>query len=236
VPAAIPALSAASAAPASGTRPEAKFCALNWAREDIRHQLRRKIMPKIGLPARAGTALATAFASLTTFSAPIQTALADKPSTPVTVVNPAATPALSSDVDNPGRTPYQVVKGPEEGCGRFVNCTYDFPVVPAGHRLIIQHVSGSLFTTPSTLDNVMVTLSFRPIPTTTGLASIWFFAPVKGGHAIFDQPVLFYVESGSSAQVEVSTNFDGITADFGGVTLIGYMIDCANISCAPITN
>src|SRR5260370_5648446 len=120
-------------------------------------------MPKIVPLARHSMVMCAALVSLAIVTAPIQKALGQKPSTPVTVVNPevpvtvdnpatnpvptsvvnpATSPALSSSVDDPGRIAYQSVKA--QDCFSTSGCAFSFPVVPPGHRLVIQHVSGEL--------------------------------------------------------------------------------------------
>jgi len=113
-------------------------------------------MPETVTPARCRIAI---LAALAIFDGPIESAFAQKPSTPVTVVNPevpvtvvnpATSPALTSSVDDPGRIAYQTVQEPQ--C-TLNSCDFVFPDVPTGHRLVIQHVSGDLFLagTPSAM-------------------------------------------------------------------------------------
>ena len=179
-------------------------------------------MPKIVPPARCGLAVFAALAGLAIINAPIQTALGDKPSTPVTVVNPATSPALTSNVDDPGRIAYQTAQEPE--C-TLNPCDFSFPDVPAGHRLVIQHVSGELFLalTPSAI--------FVRLAGTGFLNRSVFFAPFVGRNSLFDQSVLFYYDAGQVPGVEISlagTNFAGGQI----VTLTGYLLDCTAVPCS----
>jgi hypothetical protein len=106
---------------------------------------------------RAATAFA-AFASLVLLAAPIERAFAGPPSMPVTVTNPATSPvpttttnpatnpALTSSVDDPGRVAYASTQSIPTTCAGVSFCsTINFPAVPTGHRLVVQHVSGSVF-------------------------------------------------------------------------------------------
>jgi hypothetical protein len=85
--------------------------------------------------AAAGVAAAFA-ASLTVFVAPIEGARANPPTIEVTVDNPTTDPALTRNVDDPGRIAYQstaacVLNGP--------SCSFNFvPVVPKNHRLVSE--------------------------------------------------------------------------------------------------
>jgi hypothetical protein len=111
-------------------------------------------MPNSRFMARHGAALFGALAGLIILATSAEKALGDKPSTPVTVTNPdtspvpttvtnpSTAPALTSSVDDPGRVAYQSITG--QVCANPNQCVVDFPAVPQGHRLVIQHVSGSV--------------------------------------------------------------------------------------------
>src|SRR5260370_15220841 len=62
-------------------------------------------------------------------------------SSPVRVMNTSAAPALNSRIDDPGRIPY--ISPFSNGCST-TTCNYTFPPVPAGPRVLIQHVSSDL--------------------------------------------------------------------------------------------
>ena len=59
----------------------------------------------------------------------------------VHVTNPATAPALFLNENDPGRIPYQSFQGVP--CSA-VPCIASFPVVPANHRLVVQHFSGEI--------------------------------------------------------------------------------------------
>ena len=158
----------------------------------------------------------------------------------VQVSNTSANPVPTVELGNPGRIPYRVAQ-PPYNCDVQPVCLMQFPTVPAGHRLVIQHVSGGLdmIYTPT---NVSMTLS-----TSTTLLSN-FFAPVAGpfGGGIylsyFDQPVLGYVDAGDAPQLNMVI---GSPATYGAqqaffakaamqVVLSGYELDCTIAACAPI--
>ena len=63
----------------------------------------------------------------------------------VQVANTAANPAITSNINDPGRIPYQssVQAGATCPSGGFI-CSWEFGNVPAGHRVVIQHISGTL--------------------------------------------------------------------------------------------
>jgi hypothetical protein len=178
-----------------------------------------------------------ALASLAVVAAPIQEALGDKPSTPVTVVNPSTGPALTSSIDDPGRIAYQSVATLNSSGSHCAatSCNFSFAAVPQGQRLVVQHVSGLLYFN-GTPDAVTVQL---------GNGS-GFFAPFVDNESLFDQPVLYYVDGGTSPVVNVSllvpvsqsggagTSKDMFTADPQSVTLTGYLLNCTVSPCAAI--
>jgi hypothetical protein len=134
-------------------------------------ELREDSMPNSGFVARRGAAGFAALVSFVLLAVPLERALADKPSTPVTVVNPTTSPvpatvvnpstspvptavvnpstnpALTSSVDDPGRIAYQSAS--MGSCGGANQCSIGSPALPTGHRLVIQHVSAAFgFTAP----------------------------------------------------------------------------------------
>jgi hypothetical protein len=73
-------------------------------------------------------------ASLTALVAPIDGARAASPTSNVVVVNPATEPALTRNVDDPGRIAYQS----SSTCDLAGNtCNFIFPKVPTGHWLVV---------------------------------------------------------------------------------------------------
>jgi len=155
-------------------------------------------------------------------------------STLVSVVNPGTSPVHTSSVDDPGRIAYQSNSDMTGQCTQQQSsCQFVFPFVPAGHRVVVQHISGSI--------------SYNTAPTviTVGARSFGtedvsdFYAPIPPGLAFsqFDWPALFYVDSGERATVTVTLY--GNSSNFGGLerqslTLTGYELDCTVAACAPI--
>jgi hypothetical protein len=146
-----------------------------------------KTMRKIVPSACYCAAFFAALMSFITLAASVERTRADKPSTPVTVTNPATDPALVSDIDDPGRSAYQSAST-NDSCAGQNNCLISFPAVPPGHRLVIQHISGQLaFTGDPGYIRASLSLS-REIP------SSLFFVPFHGNVSLFDRSVLFYVD------------------------------------------
>jgi hypothetical protein len=188
---------------------------------------------------RGGAAIFAALTSLAVFLGPLERALADKPSTPVTVVNPqvpvtvdnpATMPAFTSSVDDPGRIAYQSKVRPTlTDCGGGSECTFNFSKVPNGKRLVIQHVSGVLqFDGTPSVSIFLVNNDHT--------ASSTFFAPSVNKLSVFDQQVLVFFDAGATPSVLAAA--DG--ANFlpavvtQVMTLTGYMLDCNASPCAPI--
>jgi hypothetical protein len=179
-------------------------------------------------------AMFAALASIAIVSAPIERALGNEPSTPVTVV---------SNIDDRGRIAYQSDKFNNNCILNF--CEFSFPEVPRGHRLVILHVSGDLQFRENA-DSVGVRLRIGEGGGAILLSA--FFAPLGGseffprGSSLFDQPVLAYVDP---ADIPSTTPGVGYFVDvvvrggtFGGVvqrvTVTGYLLDCTASPCAPI--
>jgi hypothetical protein len=149
---------------------------------------------------------------------------------PVRVMNTSAAPALNSRIDDPGRIPF--IAGFSNSCSGSL-CSTTFLSVPAGHRVVIEHVSA--------------TLSFNAAPGTvvgfvssTGPTSPVNFAfSAIGNAALFDVPVLYYVDGGQSPVVQFSTCFVNCGVAFNpnaaqNLTLVGYELDCNAAPCSAI--
>jgi hypothetical protein len=147
----------------------------------------------------------------------------------VTVVNPATNPARTSSVDEPGRAPYQFFKNLQPCSGGV--CQVTTPTVPAGKRLVVQHVSAfGALTSPGNFVEVVVSSSSSVLST---FAPPLFGNPAGAQGFAFDQIVQGYVDAGSEVTVFISTNgsFNNAASDF---VVTGYLIDCTVNECAPI--
>jgi hypothetical protein len=189
--------------------------------------------------------------SLAIVTAPGQEALGGQSSTPVTVVNPSTDPALTSNIDNPGRVAYQsVVIGQQSGatCAGSSSCTFSFMAVPHGRRLVVQHVSGALTFngTPDTIEVLLSSLGIESKNTAPPAFSAFFAGSVDNA-SWFDQQVLVYFKGGSTPLVTVtSLAASGASGSGAGkqapaftgatqpVTLTGYLVNCNLIPCAAI--
>ena len=172
--------------------------------------------------ATAGVAAALA-ASLTTFVVPLGGARANPPASNVIVVNPATGPALTRNVDDPGRIAYQS----EAACLLIVEvsvCDISFSEVPKNHRLVVQHVSIELTTTATSLP-----VTF--LGGANGGFSSFIAQPGIGSLIQVDQPVLQYFDAGSKPILNVNGD---LTLTSGNATISGYLLDCATTPCQPI--
>jgi hypothetical protein len=148
----------------------------------------------------------------------------------VLVTNPATAPVLFLNVNDPGRIPYQ---SEVLGTCDANACITFFPVVPANHRLVIQHFSGE------------ITFSGSPSPLAAVLRGAAGFGPAQSSsmvtanipaqgpfHAtsLFDQSVLLYFDAGKQPLTQVSAP----NIQFADITLTGYMLDCTIAPCAAI--
>jgi len=161
---------------------------------------------------------------------------------PTSVVNPGTSPVLGSSVDEPGRIAYQSTVSMSGQCTVGNACGFQFPVVPSGHRVVIQHISGAVTLTPVSTGAAPTTIYVQILgPTNNNLAA--FFAPigVSNSSALFepfDEPILLYVDGSTAVSVTVVIN--GGTGGFEGgsspqfVTFMGYELNCTQVACAPI--
>ena len=128
------------------------------------------------------------------------------------------------NADDPGRIPYQsTLTGTPGPIFQFF-----FPLVPAGHRLVIQHISGDLH-----FNAVPTSPAAEAVVFATGGGSA-FSATFTRNIASFDQLVQLYVDGGDAAQVTVNPLSANAQALSGFLTLTGYLLDCTAAPCAKI--
>ncbi|MGO9260986.1 MAG: hypothetical protein ACLQU1_32460 [Bryobacteraceae bacterium] len=142
----------------------------------------------------------------------------------VQVANTASAPAIASLIDDPGRVafvqPYSI------NCSGYT-CTFTSPfAVPAGHRVVIQHVSGVL-----NFDSAPSFVFAQVVP------PVYFNVPLgtAGVTIYFDQPILYYFDGGQIPEV-VFYSGTPFSANGQNLTLIGYELDCTAAPCAAIAN
>jgi hypothetical protein len=141
-----------------------------------------------------------------------------------------AHPALVRSVDEPGRVPYQYaieLSSNDSRCGGNPahNCFVVFPAVPAGKRLVIQHVSATQF----------VDAGFDAAATVqSGSSGLHLEIPpggyqLLGGTAknfIFSQAVHGYVEAGDAPSMSIYTLGPGVNNSLNRYYFIsGYLVN-----------
>jgi hypothetical protein len=147
----------------------------------------------------------------------------------VEVVNPGTSPVHTSSVDDPGRIPYRVTIDMSTQCNGGDVCLFVSPVVPAGHRVVVEHVSsrtGADTTSAPAIVDVYAGDQTTPIVTS-------FYISSGAAGIAFDQPVLLYIDSSNSVTILigfVGAHFSSLV----NLTLIGYELDCTVAACAPI--
>ena len=188
---------------------------------------------KRGLMAAGALALAAAFLNVT---APkiVHAAVAAL----VQVANTTANPAIVSNMDDPGRIPYQsqgvYSPGPTECISE--GCLLHFGPVPANHRLVVQHLAVRLVFNQAP---GQVSLDYTGTGFGGGLTSApAAFNNLSAGLVIldaFELPVQFYVDQSQSFQVSMlAANLGGFLG--GSVTATGYMLDCTAAPCSAIAH
>jgi hypothetical protein len=154
----------------------------------------------------------------------------------VQVANTTANPAITSNMDDPGRIAYQaqIIGTTTANCFPG-GCAFTFAPVPAGHRLVIQHVSMFILANANSVParvlvqaGIGVTAAAEFLVTNQDTRSSL--------HEIqFDQSVLLYVDAGVSPFVTIGASIDTTDVDNGQIaTLFGYMLDCNAAPCSPI--
>jgi len=142
---------------------------------------------------------------------------------------PATIGLPTVNVDEPGRIPYWSAVSAK--CNGTV-CTGTFNAIPAGHRLVIQHVAGDMTTQDPTTDATRVLISFSnkfqfdSFPTAPFVTGVFVGA--------FDQPAEFIVDAGQTPIVQVHSGV--LQMDTFNPVLIGYELDCTKNACAPLAN
>ena len=167
----------------------------------------------------------------------------------VRVTNPATEPVLTSRVDEPARVPYQVqLSGASAiSCGSQLStvvCGGRINGVPAGKRLVVQSVSGTLISNSSPTNGQILVATESNSASYFGVPSISTFPniiaipgqpPFADGHSnvYFQSHLTFYVDGGMPAQVYISLS--GATSGSNAfITVTGYVIDCTAAPCMPI--
>ena len=141
--------------------------------------------------------------------------------------------ALVQSVDEPGRNPYQEHKS-TGSCSGSTQCNLFFAPVPAGKRLVLTHINGTVDVTNGTLPTVSVvaTFSISPVPA-TATAPMLAFTGVRGainsqsGTRIFiNHTAQAYFVSGELPTVQYALNGTGDTINgFASMMLTGYLVN-----------
>ncbi len=136
--------------------------------------------------------------------------------------------ALVSNVDDPGRIPYQLA-----GSCNFTSgvCDVHLPKVPDGKRLVLTHVSGEVDENlpAGTLINVRVLgRSIIHLPVTyignyLGLNSF-----------VFDQQVLLFSSPTDNTLAQIYLGAPANIDSFAEFNFTGYMLDCTTGPCAAV--
>lgn len=144
--------------------------------------------------------------------------------------------ALVKNTDEPGRLPYQHrVDFPNANCNT-TTCVLPFPAVPAGKRLVIQHVSiiasASTNTPPNWVAFGEASSPNVAAPNTENIAIVQPFftqGPSQGGVSFWalDREVLVYYDPGAIPKLKISvpTSFSTFVSN---ATVHGYLIDATN--------
>jgi hypothetical protein len=133
--------------------------------------------------------------------------------------------ALVKNIDEPGRTPYQS----SQFCSTPGNtvCSADLTPVPAGKRLIVQHLSG-LVSCQSINANCELQFNYVLLGTKGQFSFIGgdaAYAPMQtsaNSLTAINQDVRLYVEPGGVPEYQMIFNSGPVAAN---VTITGYLVD-----------
>lgn len=137
-------------------------------------------------------------------------------------------PALTQNMNEPGLNPYLVSIQPEQdtsncqpGNPPFASCTFVFPVVPLGKRLVVTYASAAYYLSPgATLAEAFLSA------TGTGFVQL-ALRPVQSGivadRQVVATPVTFYVEPGESPRF-LLRGFDILDGRTATLSLAGYYV------------
>jgi hypothetical protein len=153
----------------------------------------------------------------------------------VQVVNTTANPVPNLDTERIARIPYESTQQPTGNCpsGSGVQqCIFDFTPAPAGYRLIVQSVSGSVSLQPGTTAPPTAIL----INGDNGRYTYWSFTGTLGQtlsgamYSGFNQPALAYYDPGDSGPaMYLVANYQAGVGQY--MTLTGYLENCAVAGC-----
>lgn len=162
-------------------------------------------------------------------------------STPVQVMNTSAAPAIATSIDEPGRAPYvSSVLDLGKNCGLGFECDFNFPQVPAGHRLVVQEFSGFIQLTFNPSAWIEVFLSASGATSSEGQfivnATSFGNTTFGGTRASFTQAFHAYFDAGDTPVISVQARNSNFPSDNSTevATLKGYLIDCTAAPCAAI--
>lgn len=146
----------------------------------------------------------------------------------VQVMNTTANPVIASNMDDPGRIPYEKRSNPSTCIPG--ECFFDF-VVPANHRLVIQHASVS-----GEANGPGVAL--LDLSSANGGSTSFAPSGLTGAQYSFevDEPVLQFVDGGGFIQAALFFYGGSATLLGANFTLSGYLLDCAAAPCSAIAN
>ena len=154
----------------------------------------------------------------------------------VNVVNTTASPVPVRDVDNPARQPFhaEAVGGFADGASTTGGLL--IPTVPAGKRLVIEHVSafGTMLPTQKVINGGSDVIWADPFSTLI----VQYHWHSQGSNAdgsrdyfVASQLVRFYANPGALRCFAERNSVAGANPDSVTFTISGYLVDCP--TCVP---
>ncbi len=139
--------------------------------------------------------------------------------------------ALVKNVDQPGRTPYQQSVEFDPASGSFTRFyLVTFPAVPAGKRLVVEHVSAMIGVTAGGQPDFLAFGDFYTLNTNNiALVNpVWTSkSTAVGPYWMADRDVLVYYEPGVTPKIKIGSSTDFSHAN-SILNVHGYLIDSTN--------
>jgi hypothetical protein len=136
----------------------------------------------------------------------------------------AQKPTLVRNDAEPGRTPYQqtfFILQNASNCDSAQDCRINLPAVPAGFRLVINHVSVMFHMAPGGTGAyaTLQTNSFGP-----GTVAFLTASPINATTYLISTPMTYFVEPGETPVIVVQGNDVDRTGYGAEATVSGYLV------------
>ena len=133
--------------------------------------------------------------------------------------------ALVKNVDERGRVPFTFASSCQFTTGN--TCTLNIPSVLVGSRLVLEHFNTSLKINRNSILGPVELIGIHIFTggSSSDFAPVLVYEEINFRNWIVNQPVLAYVEAGTSAFVQVDLLGSSVGGSSGSVKVTGYLVD-----------